>query len=333
MRLPRRRITSRFSRPATPAVERRRVAAHLRRIAIGPRAFHQRPPGVAVAGLGDAALAAPRPRRVLRGRETEIAHQLARAVKAREVPELGQQDDRARELNPSQRLDRLDHGIQPPAFDRLVKFPVQTLQPLGLFGDGAHVLLEDDLLRRGRTHHLRQPAQVGGVPAGSALVANVLAQQERFQPPLAPLEVLHGGLAASAQVSQGLVLNPRHVDGAQVAAAHQASQRHRIATIRLHAIARLPRDQRRGDNVAAQALPREVPIQPVATRPGLVDEHQPRTLGLEFPDQRVDVALPRADRPQRHDLRAPLLRRIGDRDRLLVDIETDVHGLARLVHG
>jgi hypothetical protein len=77
-------------------------------------------------------LPAPRSRRVLRGRETEIAHQLARAVEAREVPDLGQHDDGARELDPTQRPDRLDRGIPPPACDRLVELPLQTLQPLGL---------------------------------------------------------------------------------------------------------------------------------------------------------------------------------------------------------
>src|SRR2546425_3662326 len=49
------------------------MAADLGRIPIGPRPFYQRAPGVAVAGLRDAALAAPLTRRVLRGGQPEGA--------------------------------------------------------------------------------------------------------------------------------------------------------------------------------------------------------------------------------------------------------------------
>src|SRR5712691_5799070 len=69
------------------------MPADLGWIPIGPRPFHQRAPGVAVPRLRDAALLAPRSRRVLRGGQPEIAHQLARGVEPREVPELGHQDD------------------------------------------------------------------------------------------------------------------------------------------------------------------------------------------------------------------------------------------------
>ncbi len=37
----------------------------------------------------------------------------------------------------------------------------------------------------------RQPAEMRGVSARPALVANVLPQEERFQPPLAPVDILH----------------------------------------------------------------------------------------------------------------------------------------------
>ena len=73
--------------------------------------------------------------------------------------------------------------------------------------------------------------------------------------------------------------------------------------------------------------------QPVPARTGLVDEHQRRSLGLELADQFVDVALPRADRAEGEDLGPALLGGIGDGDRVLVDIETDVEGFARLFHG
>jgi hypothetical protein len=51
-----------------------------------------------------------------------------------------------------------------------------------LLDDGTHVFLEDDLLGARRTHDLCQPAQMGGIPVGPAFVADVLPEQERFEP-------------------------------------------------------------------------------------------------------------------------------------------------------
>lgn len=52
-------------------------------------------PHVLVPCLRDAALAAPLARRVLRGREAEIARELARVIEPCEVPQFGQQDNLA----------------------------------------------------------------------------------------------------------------------------------------------------------------------------------------------------------------------------------------------
>src|SRR5436309_3476571 len=76
-----------------------------------------------------------------------------------------------------------------------VQLRFQALKPLGLLRHRVHVLLEHDLLRRRRTDDVRQPAEMGRVPVRAALVANVLAQQERLQPYLAPFEIAHRVLA------------------------------------------------------------------------------------------------------------------------------------------
>src|SRR5207245_10153778 len=90
------------------------MAADLCRIPIRPRAFDQRAPGVAVPGLGDPALPPPLSGRVLRGGEAEVAHQLARGVEPREIPEFGDHDDGTGELDPAPRLDRLHPRVPRP---------------------------------------------------------------------------------------------------------------------------------------------------------------------------------------------------------------------------
>jgi hypothetical protein len=62
--------------------------------------------------------------------------------------------------------------------DLLTPFGLETLEPFLMCRNGADVLLEDK--RRGGcgTDHVRQPAQRGWPPGGTALIAAILAQQE-----------------------------------------------------------------------------------------------------------------------------------------------------------
>jgi hypothetical protein len=65
------------------------------------------------------------------------------------------------ELHTPQRLQGLDHRLRPPGLHLLVEFVFETLQALSVLVHGPDIFLEDDLLRRGRTDHLREPAQAG----------------------------------------------------------------------------------------------------------------------------------------------------------------------------
>ena len=91
---------------------------------------------------------------------------------------------------------------------------------------------------------------------------------------LAPVEVAHRVLPGTAQVVHGFVVNPGDVDRGQIPAPQKAGQRDCIAAVRLHSVARLPRNQRRGDDRTRESLAGQVSIQPVAARPRLVDEDE-----------------------------------------------------------
>jgi hypothetical protein len=97
----------------------------------------------------------------------------------------------------------------------------------------------------------------------------------------------------------------------------------RVASVGLHLVTRLLRDQRGRHDVTVEALAGQVAMQPVATRPGFVRKHQPRRLGLEPPDQFVQVCLARPDRADKHGRIGALPLGVGDRDRIFMDVETD----------
>ncbi len=131
---------------------------------IRPGGLDQRPPRAAIARFGDPALA-PRPAaRVFRGNEADEGGQLTRVVKAREITELGDDGDRDEELHAAQGVQRLDDRIEPPRGRALEEFRFEALEAIDLFIDSPHGFLKDDLLRRRRTHDLRQVPAVGVVP-------------------------------------------------------------------------------------------------------------------------------------------------------------------------
>ena len=309
------------------------MPADLGRVAVGPGAFDQGLAGVAVAGLGDAALTALPAAGIFARCEAEIAHELSGVIEAGQVAEFGDEGDGGEELYASQCLDGFDDGIEAPIPGLVLEFGLKALQPCLLFRDGTDIFLEDDLLRRGVADHLTEPAQVSGSPVGLAFVADILAQQEGLQAVLGGLEVFDGIFAGAGQVADRLVGDIRDIDGGEVAAAHEAGECDGIAAVGFHAVAGLFGNERGGDDPAGEFFPGQVAIQPVAAGTGLVDEDQSGGFGFQCADQFIDIALAGADGTEGDDVSAPRLRCIGDRDGFLVDVETDVECSARLFHG
>jgi len=141
------------------------LSADLGWIAVGPGTFDEVSAGMAVAGLGDATLVALCAAGVFGGCEAEVGHELPRVVEAGQVTEFGDDRDGGEELYTAQGLNGFDDGIETPLLRLFLEFGIQTLQAVLLFGDGADIFLEDDLLRRGIADHLAEPAQVGRVPS------------------------------------------------------------------------------------------------------------------------------------------------------------------------
>jgi len=92
----------------------------------------------------------------------------------------------------------------------------------------------------------------------------------------------------------------------------------------LHPIPRLVRNQGRGHDPTDVAFIHQGAREPGAAGAGFVDEDTLRTLRPQGPEQRVNIALPCADRAEGDDLRTMGLGDIGDRHGLLMDIHANV---------
>ena len=171
-----------------------------------------------------------------------------------------------------------------------------------------------------------------GAPVRPADVTDVVAQQQRLQPEPGGVEIVQRVLAGAREIADGLVRHVGDVDSREIAGASQAGERHGVALVGLHSIARFARNQRGGDDEAREVLPGEITVEPVAAGPGLVDEHELRALAVHLANEGVNVALSRADGAHVHRIGGTLGGRVGDSNRVLVDVEADIQ-CATVSHG
>ena len=93
-----------------------------------------------------------------------------------------------------------------------------------MFGDGAHIFLEDDLLRWGGTDDFTEPPEMGRAPGGPARIADILPQEKGFEAKFRGLEVADDIFTRPTQIPNGFIIDLGDVDGGEVARAHQPGQ-------------------------------------------------------------------------------------------------------------
>jgi hypothetical protein len=160
--------------------------------------------------LGVAALAALGAGRVFAGHEAHIGHELAGAVEAQEVLQLGHQRHGGDQLYTAHGLQRLDQWLQAPLGQRVAQCLLQSCDSRIGLGDGVQILLEADLLRRVFKLERGQPAQMGGGPRTLADVSDAVAQEQRLQAMASVATLTNRVFPRTHQVAHGFVGRPRH---------------------------------------------------------------------------------------------------------------------------
>jgi hypothetical protein len=192
-----------------------------------------------------------------------------------------------------------------------------------MLGDGPDVLLKDNLLGRRRTDHVGQPAQMRRSPASAALIANILAQEERLEAHLRRLEIFESIFPRPHSIPNGFILHTGNVPRPEIARAQEPGSRDRIPAISLDPVARLLGKARRGDHPPLAILLREIPRQPLPPGPRCVDQVQRLALGLPLPHELVAIALARAARAPEDHFGLWVLGHGGDGKRCLVNLQSD----------
>ena len=219
-----------------PPLER---AADLGRITRSPGPLEEGPAGERVAGCGDAALAAAFATGVCTGSKSQMAHERSGVLETGQVAECGDEGDGHGELDATHRLEGLDDGGETPALDLLSESSLKALESFVVFSHGPDIRLEDDRLGGRGTDRVRQPAPRGRPPRGTALIPDILAQEEGLQPVLGGLAIPDRILTRAGEVADGFVLDRRDRDRGQIAGTPQPGELGGVTAIGLDAVARL----------------------------------------------------------------------------------------------
>jgi hypothetical protein len=116
---------------------------------------------------------------------------------------------------------------------------LKALESFVMGSPGPDILLADDRLGGRRTDHFRQPAPMGRLPRGMALIPDILAQQEGLQPVLGGLAIPERLLTGAGEVTDRLVLDRGDRDRGHIAGTHQPGELGGVRSIGLDAVARL----------------------------------------------------------------------------------------------
>jgi hypothetical protein len=132
--------------------------------------------------------------------------------------------------------------------------------------------------------------------------------------------------ARAREVPHRFVFDGRHVDRRQIARAKQTSELDGISPIRLHSLARLLGNEGGGHDQTRDAFLRERPIQAVAARTGLAGDDEPGGVTVQPSKELFEVGFSRANLPDVDDVGRVVDGGVGDRDAVLMDVQTDEIG-------
>jgi hypothetical protein len=150
-----------------------------------------------------------------------------------------------------------------------------------------------------------------------------VSEQKGFEAQLGVLAIAAGFFTGPRALPNGCIFNLRAIDDGEGPCARQAGPWQGLAAISCDAIAGFFRDQRGCADPARIAFVHERPIAPVATGPGFIDKDERLGLGGPLADELSNVTLAGANAAEIGDLGAMLLRPIGDRDRVCMDIQAE----------
>ena len=113
---------------------------------------------------------------------------------------------------------------------------------------------------------------MGRAPIGPARVADIVSEQEGFETELGVFEIADGIFTRPGEITHGFIFHLGDIDRSEITRAGQAGQLHGVSAVGFDPITRFFGNQRGGHHPAVVAFFGQIPVEPVATRAGFIDE-------------------------------------------------------------
>jgi hypothetical protein len=120
-------------------------------------------------------------------------------------------------LHPTQSLEGLDHGGQPPGVDVPVQALFETWEAVAVFADGSAIFLQDDVLHCCGTDHLREPPEVGRAPMSPAPVADGVPQPTGFETKLGVFAIADSICTSPAKIADRFLFHLGDIERSEIA--------------------------------------------------------------------------------------------------------------------
>jgi hypothetical protein len=173
---------------------------------------------------------------------------------------------------------------------------------------------------------------VGWPPGGPTRIADILAQENRFEAKLGGLEITEGIVTRPTQLTDGVVLDRGDLDGGEIPRAHQPRQWPRVTPVSVQAVARVLGHEGRSDDPAAMAWFRQIAREPGPTGSRFIDDDQGLGVGVQRAHELLEIGLPGADGAEVAHLSVVSLGDISTGNGLFMPIPSDGQ-CARVTHG
>jgi hypothetical protein len=145
-------------------------------------------------------------------------------------------------------------------------------------------------------------------------------------------KIAEGIFTGPSAVSYGFIFDCGDIDPGEITRARQPGQWPGVPAVGFAAVTGLLGNECGGHHPAVIACFRSIPGEPGATGASLIDKAQRWGFRWHLAEALIDVTRTCADGLKGDDLGAVLLSEIGDRNRVVVDIPSEVQR-ARLAHG
>jgi len=278
----------------------------------------------AVAGLGDGAQALSRARGVLAGHEADVGHELAGALEAAQVAELGGNDHGGLGLEAAEATEAINQGLVAGREGESLDAAVELIAALELVLEEGEVFGEDSVILLGEDtggEDLADPVEVTDGPVVGLTEDEAPAAHELEDVVAALDDLALEGLAASDQVANALVLFGGDVDEDEAVIAEVAADLDGIAAVGLAALAGPAGNERGSGEVALDAPLEEGSLEDVAGTRGLVAGTH-RALRLQPLEVATDLVEVVGQAVHMQRLGIAVLEH-GGGDGILVDVESD----------